>query len=491
MARIDLPSRIQFAGISGSGVSLKTLREHSEQLAQFAGRDFSSIATEMRVLLASAHAAGALPPEQYFALVSRVAEDVARLYILPPQRDGLPAKLARVYKRSGLNTFMREVSERLIYQRTQIVGVDPSGEVDRIKLHAWSPFQAAVYFDDPMEDDIGRAERVELLVPLSVEQSDFGLLNVEYGKRVYTRTEAYVATTDGTRIRPIFGGGYSHRFGRVPLVAIRWGAPADHAIWFPNVADDLRSLQITVISQISQMLRCCEMQIPGKEVLSGPGARDALGEEQPSGAWAMKVFEQRTNDSTQPLEYQWVQGSPPIDQWIAAIDKAIELWALCNHVNPGVLVPSKVITGDGVAQERLDHEEQRAKLEELFGVAEQQVAELAAEVLATDAAQSVVPKVGDLHLDYRYVEPKLNDLQAAQARAIKYASGEDAPEKHVARRDSITIKQAEKEVADNRERVRIHMGLLATAQGVDKVSKAMPDAANIAGPDEGPPHKAL
>lgn len=469
MARIDGYGTTY---IGASGTSLADLREDSEQLEQFAGRDFSSVSTEMAALLPAASAAGKLPPEVDFSLVARVAEDVAQLYVLPPTRHGLPAKLARVYQRSGMDTFLRACSERLVYQRTQVLAVDTTGQVDRIGLHAWSPHQVRVEFADPLGYDIRDAERVECLVPLAFDQGRSGIAGLEqitYGRRIYTRQEAWLETTTGERVRGLYPGGSSwHGLGRVPLVAVRWGEPVERAHWFPQVASDLLSLQITVISQLSQILRTCEIQIPGREVISGPGAKSALAEA-PTGAWAVRLVDQPSNDATQPLVYQWVQGTPPIDLWISAIDKALEIWSRCNHVNPGVLVPSRVITGDGIAQERLDAERQVARQEQLWSDAEQALAELVGDTLRLDTAQSVTPSVGRVRTEYRYVEPRTNDLQAAQARAVQYAAGELSPAAHVAKRDSLTLAEAEAQVAENLESTK---RLSQPTQGLDRIARA-------------------
>ena len=427
-----------------------TERAESEQLEQFRVRDFSSMATEL------AEVFGHSDPElRHFPLVSRVSKDLGCLYAVPPRRhfealsDAEAYKIEAVYKSAQFDSFMSTVARKSVVQQSQGVAVDVLNP-RRVRLMSFSPYEVVVESDDPLETDIRYVSRVTLRVPLKVTEEGYTRA-VFFGRRIYTQTEAYteVPKTGGEVERvPVYGNSIEHGFGRIPLVLVRLEeAPKG---WFlPRVPGDLLAMQIGLNLALSDTLYIASYQCFASQALIGPGAKQAIKQAKVSGPNRIAAY-----DSDEGLQHVVINPNPPLDKYLAVIDKSLRIWSANAYVSPESLLNSTGITGDAKAQERLDQEEERRRLESVFADAEQDIAELVAESLSRSASIVPVP-APNVKIDYHYVQPRgRNSLQEAQAKAVEFRTGMDSLREYVARVAGLFLDEADALIVERLEQAK-------------------------------------
>jgi hypothetical protein len=365
-----------------------------------------------------------------------------------------------LYRRLRFDQFMLRTHQKLIAQNCQIVSFDHDGP-GRERLRSWSPYEADVQFTDPLEEDIRRAERVELLIPVARVGG-----TLHYGKRIYTQTQAW-SEVQGNQ-RPLFGDSIEHGFGEVPLRQIRRNDALKGWYW-PALSTDMLSVQIGLNIAISDVELICRTQCFGREALTGPGALVAA-ETMQNGPDFMRIY-------PADAEYTYSETNPAVDKYMKAAQFTLDLLTGMNYV-PGSLVDSTGITGNAKAMERQDLEEERERSEVMLEDAEQDIADLIAMVV-TGSRSSLMsfdsaPRVS---VDYRYVEPRTNDLQKSQAREIDFAQGVDSAAEYVARTQGMTVEEAsgviERRLESYLER-KAQMGSVPEATtGLDRTATAL------------------
>jgi hypothetical protein len=416
-----------------------SFRADSEQLEQFRTRDFSSMEGEIAELFqikANRPAVRAVP------LVYRVTRDIASLYVRPPSRDwsGVPVpvrtRLDDILNRSDANTFLRTASRQYIGQNTVIVTADQVSPRE-VSLRSWLPYQARVMFADPMEEDIQKAERLELLVPLS--RDDIG--TITWGLRIYTQTHAFTADLDGDMLDG--GGIYNEEglnpLGYIPAVAARRES-AVLGRWFPPVPDDLRQVQIGTVVVLSTVEDVLRKQGFTRTLLTGEAAKIATDQMQ-YGAGLVEAYPGDDLGVTQ------ITPAPPTDKTLAALETTLRMYGASTYVNLQTLLSTgSGITGDAKAMEVLRETEHRRELELDFQALERDLARLILDTVALSGAARVDASSLDVSIDYHYVEPKKNELQQMQAAQAAFSLGMDTPIDAVARSEGIPREKAKVKV---------------------------------------------
>lgn len=417
--------------------------ENSEQLEEFRQRRFSSMEDEIRQVFEVDD-----PPLRFVPLVWRVCKDGAPQYVMDPRRafGGTAAdigKLETIYRDSRMNAFLRLISERLVAQTVQIVAVEPLGPL-RVRRTAFSRYEAAVQFEHALDTDIRDAKRVELRVPIKTEVGPNTSM-VTYGKRVYTRDEAWTEAPGGDAAErsPIFGDSVKHDFGYVPL-AVAALEPPQPGFWWPGVAEDLLALQIGVNIWFSDLLDIMMYQCWDREALIGEGAKAAVQQSMHGGPRSIRAFEGDGND----LRHVVTSPNPKAEKYLKAIETLIRVWSANAYVSDQSLLHSTGITGDAKAEERLDQETHRRRMENVMRDFERDLVRLVADVQNHRGSGSLLklapPQLETL--DFHYVEPRNNTLQDAQAAGLNYALGRDSAIEDVMRRDGVGRKEAESRV---------------------------------------------
>ncbi len=448
----------------------QAFRDDSRQLEEFRTRDFSSMAAELANVIKHGK-----PEQRFIPLAWRVCRDLAIQYVRRPTRVfegvGLATAdaLADIYKRAKFDQFMLRMHQRLIGHTSQIISADPIGP-RQVKLRAWAPFEADVCFKDALEDDIRRAERVELLVPIRRLDS-----TLHYGRRVYTQTDAWTEAT-GNKVS-LFNEDekdLSHDFGEIPLRAIR----RDEAIkgwYFPPLPLDLLSVQIGLNIAVSDIELICRHQCYGREALTGPGALVAA-EQMQDGPDFMRIY-------PVDAQYSYTETNPAVDKYLNAVESTLPLFGSNNYISPESRVYSTGsrfpgVTGNAKEVERIDQREERERSEVLLEDAEQDIAELITNVLARngDSLLAINSEAVQVKIKYNYVEPMANNLQTSQARELDYSQGLGSPEEDVARIMGIPASEAKGFVEERLEsfiRRRSQLGAgAADVPGLDRIGAA-------------------
>ena len=445
------------------------IAEDSEQLEELRTGDFSTMADELKEVIEFDK-----PALRYFNLVGRVCKELAQMYVIEPSRrfDGVSEAqaqlLASTYKRNRVSTFMQLVSEKLVAHNSQVIAIDPAGP-GRVRLNCFSPFEFQVKFSDPMQatGPLRDAERVHLRVPISSDSAG----QVMFGKRVYTKTEAWVEAPGGEKIG-LFNDDMSNPFGFIPLVGIRREEPS-HGYWAPSLPYDILSTAVAVCTGLSDVLHIASRQCHGREIIIGNGAR-AAAKQMPVGVDYITAIESAdVND----LEHKFIQGDPKIDKYLTVIERLVQIFATNRHISSESLLNSTGITGVAKELELHEVEIERRRVERIHADCEQDFCEMLVDVLrATDGnpAFGAMP-YPELSVDFRYAERPQNALQVAQSNELRFRQGLDSVEEFVARTEGISIDEARVLVGERLESVRSRVAPdEGGTPGLDRIDKNQP-----------------
>lgn len=419
---------------------LDSFRDDSEQLHEFLTLDFSSMDSEISALFAHQR-----PPLRFVRLVWRVARELAPLYVRRPERtfDGVPSsvvgQLERCYEKNRFDRFMRVLSRQAVVQNTQIVSADPVS-AELAKLRVWSPFEANVEFEDPLEEDIRKAKRVDLRIPLTNEDG-----RVTYGRRVYTQDSAVVTRNDGQSIvRGIFNPDGTNPFDGIPLRAYR-REECIKGFYFPAISQDLLALQIGMNLVLSFVEHIGRHQGFTQRTITGGEAKTAAETSYTGPDYVMAL-------AGDDLQLDVHDPNPPTDKTLDALDTTIRLFGAGTYVDvQSLLSKSTGITGDAKAMERQDQDEARRELEKDLESFESEIAGLTLEAMRLKGLKRSQPEDPKVTLDYRYVEPRRNDLQTVQAQEARINLGLDARSRILARESGISVEDAMSTVEENLE----------------------------------------
>ena len=411
-------------------------RDDSFQLEAFRVCDFDSA---MDGELAKVISRGSNIKLRYLPLIERITNDKASLYVKRPTRIldagtvARTAKLEDIYKRSRIDRFMLSLQQRAEAQNSMVVAVDPHPLDPRAVIpRSFLPGEVSIESSDLMLDDIRLADKVKIRVPLKKEASIIGQERVLFGHRCYTKTAAYVEAPDGTQVG-IFNDEMTNPYGYIPLLSVRLTEPRKG--WhLPRLPLDLLSVQIGLIIGISDVENMVRLKAGGREVVVGQGARFAVSKINagPEGIIPLEGDE---------LSYQAVQTAPAIDKYLQAIETTVRLLANYKYTNPDGLWSSSGITGAAKESERQEMLEDRQRRETVFADFENDLVQLVADTARIGPSAL---SVGDasVAIDYHFVRSRTNDLQSAQASALRFALGLDSAVDAVSASEGVTKDKA-------------------------------------------------
>jgi hypothetical protein len=382
---------------------------------------------------------------RFFALANSYAELKARQYIRPPLRvfgggDAQRSKLRETYELSRFDAKMLEAQHKAQCQNSVILSADPVGGPLRVRLLSWIPGDVIVD-GDPLIDDIRDAERVQIRVPIKRTTAGSTTL-VTFGRRVYTRTEAYTEAPGGERVG-IFNPQGTNPFGFVPLVAVRLTS-ARSGLFLPALPLDVLSVQISVILAATDVENIARLKTPGREVVTGPQAVLAMKDWNAS-ATSVKLID---SSGSEDINYQYVSTDPRIDRYIQAIDWQLALLEKSRAIIPGGLRDSTGITGAAKQVERQAEVEDTLRQELIWKEAERDLVQLVSAV-SKAGPSSLDLSSPSVEVDYRYTEPRENTLQEAQSMILWFAMGADNVARFIAERDSVSIEEGRERRDEN------------------------------------------
>jgi hypothetical protein len=291
-----------------------------------------------------------------------------------------------------------------------------------------------------------------------------------FGKRVYTKTQAWVEASGG-EMRGIFNEDLSHGFGYVPLVGMKREYAA-HGYWKPPLPYDILSTSIAVCVALSDCLHIASRQCHGRSLIIGNGAR-AAAKEMPIGVDFITAIEAAdVND----IEYKFIQGDPKLDKYLKVVEKMVEVFA----ANRNIRAESLLIVGLSAAAKEMEtheHEVERRRVERIHEDGEQDFSELFVDVLKMSGVNPAFSSFPDpeLRVDYLYVQKPQNSLQEAQSFEMRVRQGLDSAEEYVSKTEGLTIDEAKKLVNERIESVRDRMvtGEEGTP-GLDSIDNKIP-----------------
>jgi len=407
---------------------------------------------------------------RYVALCAYFAETKARQYIREPLRTFTAGsqsqvdKLVETYRRSRVNVRLLEAQQRAWAQNAVVLSIDPTTDPLRTRIASWIPGDVIVE-GDPLIDDIRDATRVTIRVPIKRDH-DGSTDMVSFGERVYTPTEAYVEAPGGER-EGVYNESGTNPLGYIPLVCVRLTTPRS-GWFFPRLPLDLLSVQIGTILGISDVENIVRLKTPGREVVTGPNARYAVSRMH-AGPEGVKGIE------GEGLDYSATMLDPRIDRYLESIAYTHKQFAQARSLNPEGLWASTGITGAAKEVERDAEIQDQYRQETLWREAEQDLVEVMADI-ARIGPQALGVSSPRVEVDFRYVEPRQNDLQQVQAQALRFALGLENPSDIVSERERVDESTATERYLRNLESWR---GLLETWRSVQDV-QAPPGLDSIA-----------
>lgn len=393
-------------------------RADSEQLEQFRVRDFSSMQTE----LAQAFRETNGMVLRFVPVVARFAALRWQCYSRTPSRvfsgltQALEARLRDVYRRADFDQVLKVAGQKLVTQHSVILA--PEWREDfGVRLRSYAPFEFEVELgDNLLEDDLRHAKSVTLRVP--VQRVSDGLNGtVRFGRRVYTKTEAYTEIAEGRKVG-LFNADpsdLSNPFGFIPLLGLRLAEPPA-GWWTPRLPTDLLALQVAVNLSLTDLDHIARSQCYAERVLIGPGASTALSKERVVGPTKVVSFDEEN------LDYQVHNTQPAIDRYIQQLEFAVKLFERYSGLPAGALTESTGITGEAKLVELQDSEREKLDVEAVARQAEQGLAALLVDMLNAHPRSLVRMPRPSVDVVYNYAHHKSNDLQAEQARRLRHGA---------------------------------------------------------------------
>ena len=417
-------------------MDMKALRDDSEELERFRRREFGTLRAHLEGVVAESASVRIFP----LPLVHRVTRDLARHYVRRPTRTWSSAQdgMDEWYRRIGVDRAMLDVHQRLVAHQSQIMTVLPGARGPEVR--AWSPYEAEVVLDSPLTRDIRDAREVRLRAPVAMADGD-----ALEGRWVLTRDTAYEERPDGTRVGlwdrndP---GNLRHPLGYVPAVGVRVHEGMGGQ-WFPAIAEDLLQVQIGLCVALSDVIHSAGAASTGQPVLKGPGAGTIARELDwsPLKAWVIDTHGAGASASEITLEV--VTSNPPVEKYLAAIERTLVLVASMNYLDLSVAGLPSIVTGAAVREIRQAQTDEMERWSLLLESAEQDLAAVLGDVSRGDPTRlAAMPRQAHLvDVSYHLVEgPRtLQDVQAVEA-AMRL--GLDSAAEAVSRTDGIPLTEA-------------------------------------------------
>ncbi len=409
---------------------------------------------------------------RYLPLISRICADKARHYVKRPTRafdcgsDAQAQKLADVYRLSRVDRFMMEAQQKAVAQNSVVITIEPTRDPRRLRFLSWIPAEVEIDSGDLLESDLRSMRRLTLKAPIVANGH-----NIHFGRRVYTADQAYVEH-DGRRVG-LFSGtadDLSNPLGYIPAVLVRLVEPPKGWL-LPRLPLDLLSCQIGLIIGLADIENICRLKCSGREVVTGDNAKFEASRmsASPHGIFAMNG----------DVSYSAHSITPSVEKYLGAIETTLKLLANFRYVSPDAVWTSNSLTGAAKLVERADMLEDKQRSETLWQDAEQDLVELVSDIAAVGPSALSVnsPRV---RVNYHYIEPTINDLQAAQADALRYSLGLASAVEDVAIREGVGRDEAVTMIADRLEQYRETLnawrssdGTIHPPAGIDSIASSM------------------
>lgn len=394
---------------------------------------------------------------RYLPLINRVCNDKARHYVKKPTRkferltEAQTLKIEDIYATSGVNAFMLEAHQKAVGQNSVILTAEPTNNPARLRLNSWIPDEVEIETTDLLETDTRYMDKLVLKVPVWRDH-----WTVHYGRRTYTRDQAY--TEYQGKKYGVFRDDLSNPLGYIPAVCVKLISPPKG--WYlPRLPLDLLSIQIGLIIGVSDVENIVRLKTPGREIVTGDNAKFEASKmsASPHGIFAMNG----------DVSYQSIGADPRVDRYLGAIETTLKLFANFRYIVPDAMWTTNSLTGAAKMVERADMLEDRIRSEHVWQKAEQDFLEMVADVSAIGPSALSVgrPKV---KVDYHYIEPQTNDLQAAQSSALRFALGLDSAVELVASKEGVSKQDAQEMITERLERYREIIQSWSNAEGETK-----------------------
>ena len=428
-------SRLRWETWQGTGHD--AMRAQSRALDELRQGDFGVVVDEINRILPHS----SVEP-RFLPLVERLVVERASSYLLRPRRHfagadaTATAKLRDIYSGSAINSAMELAEQKLVPQRTVVLGVLP-GRLRRVRVESWSPFEVEVTPGQMMTaDDIQAAAMVRLRVPVGGDDAQ-----IVWGFLVMTPTEIYY-DSEGTKT-PVYGTTTANPFPAwhpYPLVTLR-SMDAMKGTFFAPVDQGLLAETIGLSLSLTDLEHVVRHTQPQRVVTFDPES-PASPEDQanlPTGV------------------DQWVSLPPGAD--LSTVHSQAQVAEALRHIEQRLRtfaslrgLPSDVFLrqySNIAALGRQDHDRKlgRMRYRKAMREAESELAQAIARV-ANLTELDQLPEDVTVTLAYGDVIPD-GGQAAAQARQTAYTTGELSPSEYVAKRDHITRDAARAKVKAN------------------------------------------
>lgn len=385
----------------------------SKKLEQYRRHDFAPAQDLVREKLGKEAAAQMhLRP---VAVVARYAAERSRCYTREPSREfkglGVTAsrRLLEIYERMEFTARMKTAAEKAATQLASVVLVDMP-RAGRPRLTSYVPYEFYVHRDDLLEDDLRYASRVELRVPVGTD--DRG--EVFYGWRVYTPTEAYLATPDGAKTGLFFEDPADLRnpLGYIPVYGIRL-VEGIKGMWKPVPPSTLLKFQEAMVLDRTDIAYIAQSQCYAERYLKGQGAIEGMEREIQTGP-------RRYQPLAEDVEIEVINTDPKLDAYSGQLEDYAKDFERYMGLPPGALTESSGITGDAKELELRDSEEAKVEFERVMRQAETAVADILVDVWNADPRNvERLRQPEGVNVRFHYVEARRNDLQTEQAAVLR------------------------------------------------------------------------
>jgi len=448
--------------------------ERSQQLSQLLRGDFSTIAAELARVFPNTDGL----QERFVPLVQRYAHELSGLYIKPVVRRFVqPAaatvdpfvKLQAVYRASKVDRVLHQAHRELLIQNTVVLAVFPAG-VGRVRIKVLAPWQVEWELGDPaFAEDIQAARRVKLRVPVKVDGN-----SIIYGDVVMTHAEIY-RDIGGLRL-PVYGSSTANPFGRIPLIVIRGEDPLPGRPFAP-VNEPLLTMQLALCVSESDTELLVHTQAWGQKVLENAQTAQQVEEIQVGPEKLMALI--NMDPSAVGPKLSIVQGQPPLAQITTWNESRLRLLCSMFDLSPDAFLKVNTsVTASARAFDARDREESKARYEPVFVDAEQDLAQLVAEVLNLSEPVKIPTDVA-VETRYSSYDPPVDPLHESQALQADLAVGVRSVVDLVADRDGITRQAARSKVESNLKERR---ELAALASPADKAPAPAPAGSGVVQP---------
>ena len=406
---------------------------------------------------------------RYLPLIWRICADKARHYVKRPSRvftggsEAQANKLTELYAKSRVDRFMLEAQQKSIGQNCVIITAEPTQDPRKVRLNSWIPAEVEIERKDLLESDLRQVESLKLKTPVATDGT-----NVHFGRRVYTKTEAYIE--HGKDRIGIFNKEGTNPLGYIPAIMVRNVEPPKG--WMmPRLPLDMLSVQIGLIIGMSDIENIVRLKCMGREVVTGDNAKFEASKmsASPHGIFALNG----------EVSYQAVSMDPRIDRYLQSIETTIKLLANFRYVSPDAVWTSNSLTGAAKMIERADMMEDKQRSETLWQDAEQDLVELIAD-MATVGPSALSVKRPEVRTNYHYLEPMTNDLQNAQAAALRYSLGLASAVEDVAIREGVHKTEAADMIEDRLRQYKETLeswknseGNIQPPAGIDSIAASM------------------